>query len=232
MNLWDFGAPRGIATLERRSALTQKLAQQTYDDVNRIRSSMPLLRQALGTQGNMGECWSKFVTEPLPKCEEALQALLDQLTLERHAGAYPANEHPPVVDQKWVEQLRELATNSAAGAERIAPLVLALFADGRKVSDSLFALYESGKKENLPLPLLSALKTAFVALDAVTGFELLPAEIQRLQREVAEFARFYKVFDLPESAALEAAHAALTMKPSTDAKPNDGVKVGGLFGLW
>ena len=70
---------------ERRSSLSPKLAQQTYHDVNRIFTSFRLLTQGLGEIGHVGPWWARFISEPLPKCEEVLQQLMNQLSQERIA---------------------------------------------------------------------------------------------------------------------------------------------------
>ena len=130
-NLWSTGADPIPRPAERKSALTQPIAQAAYDAVLRIQSSIHLMRQCLGSQGNMGTYWAKFIADPLPKCEEALQGLLSQLGLERYAGVFPANQRVPQLDPQWVESLPD-AANGMIGADRIAPLLLTLFADGKK----------------------------------------------------------------------------------------------------
>ena len=156
----------------------------------------------------MGEPWSKFVSQPLPTCEEALQRLLGQLDLERNAGGFGANKRVPQLDPQWIASLRQ-AADAMIGADRIAPLVLTLFRDGKKVSDSLFDLYPTGKRENWALPLTSALESAISALDAVVNFELVEPEQARIRREVRELAHFCRVLELPQTATLQAACEAL-----------------------
>jgi hypothetical protein len=60
-----------------------------------------------------------------------------------------------------------------------------LFSDGKKVSGGLITMCELGKKENWPLPLLSGLKSAIIALNSVVNFELLPPDLTQLHEKDA-----------------------------------------------
>ena len=99
-NLWTTGITDRPAMPPSRTAFSQQQIQTAYDATNRVAASIRLLRQGLGAQGNMGKCWSEFITAPLPKVEEQLKDLCDQLSLNRGGTGAFAERNPPKLDEK------------------------------------------------------------------------------------------------------------------------------------
>jgi hypothetical protein len=113
LNLWTSNAPPiPQQPTERRSSLTPKLMLDTYDSVNRVQTGFRSRRQGLSAQGHASAVWVKHVTERLPPCEQQLQALMDQLCLERRVGATAAIRRSAQVDMKWLAELRKVSSDS------------------------------------------------------------------------------------------------------------------------
>lgn len=209
MSLWSIGA-LGIQGIERKSIITPKRAQELYDATATVTSSINVLRQVNLLHG--GTSW-KIVTDAIAPVEEVLRTLMWELSLERGSGPYPAQKRNIPPDRKWLEQLRELARAEASGmateTATVARVVRVLMEQCKEVSNTLFATYLDGVSARLPVPLLSALKSAVGVLDCFSNLELLELELARLKREVGALASFCRAFDRPEAASLEAAAAVL-----------------------
>jgi hypothetical protein len=104
---------------------------------------------------------------------------------------------------------RESDNGMTMSMARIAPTARTLMADAKGLADMLLVVYQEGIAERLPVPLMSALKSAVGVLDAFADLELFPSEVERIRNEVAGLLAFAKAFGRPEATALEAAREAL-----------------------
>ena len=94
------------------------------------------------------------------------------------------------------------AERDSVRLDRVAAIARPLMEDAKKLSDDLFRLYEQGRGDRWPLPLLSGLKSGVAALDRVSDLGLLEPELVRVKREVAQLASFCRAFQLrPQSSS-------------------------------
>jgi hypothetical protein len=212
MSLWRYGLSSTPTPAERKSIITPQRAQILYDATAKVASSVNVFRQAASSFGYLGDPW-KIVSNAMDPIEQVLQALMRELSLERHAGPFPAQAHDVPPDAKWFSDVRALARESDNGMTmsmaRIAPTARTLMADAKGLADMLLVVYQEGIAERLPVPLMSALKSAVGVLDAFADLELFPSEVERIRSEVAGLLVFAKAFGRPEATALEAAREAL-----------------------
>jgi hypothetical protein len=184
---------------------TPPASQKLYADAEQLRVSLKRFSRANWPYLGEGARWLQPLTANVG---ETLEGLSNELCRERHHGALFASPSAIAPDPQWVKRLEQLESGNPK-IEGVMALLRDLYPPAVSLANRCQRFYEEGKQHNLPLPLLSALKTTIAVLDAFASVAPLEQEISRLRSDLQTVTQVAKMLELPVAKRLQQAASAL-----------------------
>jgi hypothetical protein len=192
----------------REHVATPPRTAQLYADAERLRVSLKRFNDASWPYLGEAARWLDPLTEGVP---ETLQGLASELCRERHHGVLFASPITIAPDSQWVKRLDELEGGNPR-IQDVMTLLRDLYPPASKLLDECQQFLEEGCARNLPLPLLSAVKTTIAFLDSFVSGAPIEQEVARLRNECQTVGKVAQMLDLPAASRLTAAAKALEEK--------------------